>query len=367
MPTGVRTALPEDLPGIISLYSRVYPKISQEVLKERAQYLQLLLFENPWRSLDFSSIVYEDKSGHIIGFLGVIPRPMIFHDQPVTMTVSNNYMVDPMSRNSMAGIGLAKAFFSTGQNFTICQPRKGPSQQVWKAFGARAPLAYGLSWVWPLRPLSYFVSRLNERQFSPTVTALMRPASTMIDGVAKKYFAPQVEIDSPTTRREHLTIEELLVSIEECSRQYSLRPVYDLNTLKWLQDLLLLKRQHGELRVQGVCTTQGSRIGYYVYYAQPDGASFVVQIGARPGSFAAVLNELGSDALERGASALSGWVDSRNVEAISARAYYLKHREDPLFVYSRDSNILLNFEKGDAFCTALESEWWTWFPSAPLR
>lgn len=364
MSAGVRTASPEDLPGIVSLYSRVYPKIGQVLLEERARYLQLLLFEHPWRSFDFSSLVYEDNAGHIIGFLGVIPRPMLFHDQLVCMTISNNYMVDPMNRGSMAGISLAKTFFNTEQTLTVCQPGKGASQKIWKAFGAIVPLAHGLSWVWPLRPASYVLSRLGEREISPFITALMRPVSALLDQTVRKLSTPIPEKEYPKTIRYNLTLEELLEAIEESSRHYSLRPLYDLNTLKWSWDILLQKKQYGELRRYGVRTSNGEQIGYYVYYVQPNGIGLVIQIGARAGSFAAVLNDLGSDAMESGVLALSGWVDGRYVEEISMRAYYLKHRGDPVFIHTRDRNVQLSVVNGDTFFTPLESEWWTWFPSS---
>lgn len=366
MSEGVRVASTADLSHIVALYSRVYPKVKQISLERRARYLQQLVFEHPWRSSELPSLVYEDKAGHIVGFLGVIPRPLLFHDQPMTMAISHNFMVDPTSRSTLAGVALAKAFFGGPQVLSVTQPQGEPARKVWKAFGAAFFALQGMSWVWPLRPISYFADRLRERKAPTVVVAALKPACRILDAVITRMVRQRSQSEQSYVR-EDLTPEDVLACIDESSRQYALRPVYDLTTLQWLWSLILQKASHGELRAQGVRSTNGQRLGYYVYYAKPSDFSFVVHIGARPGAFAAVLDELGRDAQERGVLALSGWLDARYIQEVSARAFYLKHRhDDALLTQTRHVGVRTSIETGDAFLTPLESEWWTWFPDVVL-
>ena len=368
MPAGVHIASPTDLSQIVTLYSRVYPKVNPASLESRASYLRQLLFEHPWRSSGLSSLVYEDKAGHIIGFLGVIPRPMMFHDKPITMAISHNFMVDPTNRNTLAGVALAKAFFSGKQMLSITQPQNGPSRKVWKAFGAASVALQGLSWVWPLRPASYLVDRLRERKLSAVCSTILKPVCWLLDAAGTRVVTQQSQGERTSCIRENLSLEDLLACIDESSQPYALRPVYDLATLKWLLTLLLQKKKYGELRKQCVRLANGQRIGYYVYYAKPKGISYVLHIGARAGMFGTVLDDLGRDAAERSAVALSGWVDARYIEEVSARAFYLKHRcDDPLLTQTLDPEVQTCLESGNTFLTPTESEWWTWFPDVVVN
>src|SRR5581483_8144434 len=242
MSAGVHIASPTDLPQIVTLYFRVYPKVNQASLKSRADYLRQLLFEHPWRSHGLSSLVYEDKAGRIVGFLGVIPRPMMFRDKPITMAITHNFMVDPTSRNTLAGVALAKAFFNGTQMLSVTQPQDGPSRKVWKAFGATSVALQGLSWVWPLRPASYLLDRLRERKLPTVCTTILKPVCWLLDIAAAKIVTRQSQGERPFCIREDLSLEDLLTCIDELSQSYALRPVYDLTTLKWLWTLLLQKK-----------------------------------------------------------------------------------------------------------------------------
>jgi hypothetical protein len=61
---------------------------------------QKLYFTNPW----VNSLVYEGKSGRIVGFLGVIVRKMSVFGQPIRVAFGGSCVVDPEARSNLAGM-----------------------------------------------------------------------------------------------------------------------------------------------------------------------------------------------------------------------------------------------------------------------
>src|SRR5438046_196924 len=41
-------------------------------------YFERIFFQNPWVDADLPSLVYEDETGRVGGFVGVVPRRMLF-------------------------------------------------------------------------------------------------------------------------------------------------------------------------------------------------------------------------------------------------------------------------------------------------
>ena len=48
-----------------------------------------------------TTVVFRDEEGEIIGFLGVLPRPMTLEGRPIWVAIGNNFMVVPTSRMRM--------------------------------------------------------------------------------------------------------------------------------------------------------------------------------------------------------------------------------------------------------------------------
>jgi hypothetical protein len=359
----IRALTERDFPNVISLYSRIYPAITSLALTKRAEYLRTLLFEHPWSASGIPSLVYEDRTGQILGLLGVTPRPMLFNGERVYAAISHNYMVDPAGRNSLAAVSLMKSFFGGKQKLSLCQTQSDITRKIMKALGASAVVLQGLNWVWPLRPIAYLLDRLRQRRMTAIPASVSQSLSWLIDRSLRRLISEEQRSTAGQFKGEDVSLEQLLECISEYSQCYSLRPEYDLHTLTWLWNIVAQKKQCGQLRKRGVWTHTGKRVGYYVYCAKPYGVSQVLQIGARAGAFAGVLDVLAKEAMCSQSLALCGWLDARYIEEISAKALYLKHRrDDPLWTQTRDASVQATLEKGEAFLTPMEGEWWTWFP-----
>jgi hypothetical protein len=363
MSGGIRAVVERDFPNVVALYSRIYPNVTAKALAKRAEYLHLLLFEHPWRASGIPSLVYEDNAGQILGLLGVTPRPMLFKGERIYTAISHNYMVDPAARCSLVAVSLMKSFLCGKQKLSVCQSESQVTRKIMKTFGASAVVLQGLNWVWPLRPVAYLLDRLRERGAAAIPASVSQSVSWLVDRLLRRLITEEQRPTAGQHRGDELSLEQLLECINEYSQSYTLRPEYDLHTLTWLWNVISQKTQYGSLRKRGVWTSDGARVGYYVYCAKPYGVSQVLQIGARAGAFPAVLDVLAKDAMCSRSLALYGWLDARYIEEISAKTLYLKHRrDDHLWTQTRDMCVQATLEKGEAFLTPMESEWWTWYP-----
>jgi len=91
--------------------------------EELSSFFQNVFFHNPWHNEDLPSLIYEGEAGKIIGFLGVMPRLMSMNGRLIRVAVSNNFMVEPSSRNTLAGLQLLQKFFQ-GQHPASMHDRK---------------------------------------------------------------------------------------------------------------------------------------------------------------------------------------------------------------------------------------------------
>ena len=70
----VRPAVRADIPAVVRLRSRAFRHSSQPTPAAAEAYFARVLFDHPWRDAALPSLVCEDDSGGIQGFLGLITR-----------------------------------------------------------------------------------------------------------------------------------------------------------------------------------------------------------------------------------------------------------------------------------------------------
>jgi hypothetical protein len=354
-PGGVRPASEQDLPAIVALYARVYPDRVGPSLEKRTAYMRCILNQHPWQSPSLPSLAYEDRAGRLVGFLGVLPRPMLANGRPIVMAVSHHFMVDPEYRATLAGVSLTKAFLMGSQDLSMCESDE-PVRKIWHALGGTTALLQSPHWTRPLRPVRHMASLLRKRGVPAWVTTGLSPGIWALDKMAETIRQSPFRLPAGDCIVEAMDPHALLDHIETFSRGCFLRPVYDAPSLTWLLDILAAKREWGDLRAQ-VVRRAGDALGYYLYFAKSGGVSDVVQVGARRGAMADVLNALALDAREHGAVALTGRLDPRYVNEISGGSSF-GYGSNWLLIHTRDANLERAIYKGDAFLTRLEGEWW---------
>lgn len=317
-----------------------------------------ILLETPWRDESLPSLVCEDDHGAVVGFLGVVPRPMVMDGQRVRVAVSSRFMVHP-ERRGRAGLQLLKRFFAGAQDLSITEGNN-LTRLIWEGRGGITAQLYSLRWTRPLRPSRYVLSFLERHGMRSRLAPALTPLARALDGLGGWLRQWPCRPSPSALTGEELTADALLAGLADVTRGRALRPEYDNRSLPWLLQMLAEKQGRGRLRKMLVRRAGHDAVGWYLYYANPAGIGEVVQVAAKDGAMGDVLRHLFHDAWEHGALAVSGQLDPAFIQAF-ADEHCLLHGGGGSWIlaHSRRAELLDPLYRGDAFLTRLEGEWWT--------
>jgi hypothetical protein len=357
----VRAFVPDDIPRVAGLYRAIFPG-NEEVPPQRLEaYLAEVFFHNPWQDPALPSLVYEPMRGGIVGFLGVIPRPMVWNGRPLRAAVSSSFMVDPRARWTMAGVELLKAFLAGPQDLSLTDAANDASRGVWERLGGTTALLYSLRWTRILRPYRYTMHLVRgKRPILRRLAVPLDPLGCAVDAVGAWVRPNRFPQLARQLLAEELEGATLIEGLAKLSGGEPVQPIYTLQSLAWLLRMAAKKRQYGPLRKRVVRRADGAILGWWLYYLQRGGISRVLQLGAAEQSIHDVLNHLFYDAWRHGSTAISGRFQPRFLQAFSAEHCTFKSGTWML-VHAHDSRLLQAIYRGEAMLTPLEGEWWTCF------
>ena len=356
----LRTFAEDDIPAAAALFGRVYPKHRWTSQTACEAYFREMLFNNPWRDLDLPSWVAEED-GHMSGFAGIMPRRMLFRGRPIRVAVGCQFMVDPNRRNGLTALQLARAALSGTQDLFIADGANDLSRQMWTGLGGTAPLLYNLHWTFPLRPVRFALSLLEEHRALRALTLAARPLGALADAMTARLHPNRLDREDAELVEDVLDVAAMLDHLHDVANGSALQPEYDARSLTWLLEQTALKVRHGKLRARAVLESGRRLVGWYLYYLRAGGVSEVVQIAACNGSFGRVLQRLLADAWRQGAAALRGRLDPRHVEEFSDRYCWFRREDTWTLVHSRHADLAAAIHQGDAYLSRLEGEWWLRF------
>jgi hypothetical protein len=335
----------------------VWGEPEAEPSAELVGYLRSLLFGNPWRDEELPSVAYEED-GRVKGLIGVLPRRMLLTGRPLRVAVAHSFMVDPRSRDRLAGIRLLRRFLDGEQDLSLTDAANDVSRRLWTGLGgAEVPLA-SMGWVLPLRPFGHLAREAvrRRRRLRPLAIALS-PLTWALDAVAARAPPARILRGASGLVGEIPSVEALAESVRDRSAGFALRPDYDAASLRWLLDMAARKRLHGPLRVRLVKDAAGGLLGHHLYCARRGAVAQVLQIAASVETFHRVLAHLSRDAWQSGALALAGRIDAAFAAKLG-EARCLLTGATGVLVHSRDPAPAAAILRGDAFLTRLEGEWW---------
>lgn len=314
---GIRPYAPADAAQVLALHERTLPAQAAYSLDFLKALYDEVLFDHPWSDDELPSLVYERDDGSLLGFLGVVPRPMVFGGRRIRAAVSVRFMVDPSSRRGgLAATALHRRFLRGPQELSLIENANLAARRVWA--GTPGVVAVPLSCI------------------SWTTTRTPEPAW---DGVDRA-----------------LDASELLDLIRTGAAPYALQPAYDERSLGWLLDYLEGARYRGDLRCRAVLDGRGGVRGWYAYYANPDGYNGVLAVRAAPGEADRTLRGLLGNAAFGGASTRTvGRLQADLLGPIADQGAELT--AGPwVFAYSTDPRIAQALATGDAYFTRLDGE-----------
>lgn len=359
LPGTVRPLEPRDIPQVAELHEKVLGKaVNGAAAPPLPARLSRIFLEHPWQSEALPSWVYEDASGRVAGCIGVVPRPMTFNGRRILAATSHSFIVDPGSRSTLAALALAQKFLSGRQELSLAEGNS-TSRAILEGAGGFTSLLYSLCWTRPLQPGRYVLSFLNKRGMPRAAHWTLLPFCQLADALTPLIARRPFRLVEPDVTGAALDSETLRRSLGEFTLDRSLRPHYDERTLAWLVDTLEQKQERGTLHKVVVRSAQKGQVGWYLYYGKPGGVGTVVQVGAREGCAEDVLDHLFLHAKRRGMVAVSGQVDPAFFHLYSRRDCVFHHDGGSwILVHSRLPELRHAIDRGDAFLTRLEGEWW---------
>jgi hypothetical protein len=364
----IRAFRREDIAQVASLWLRVFRQCAHGASTPLQQYFREIFFDSPWSDPGLPSLVYEEGSRGIVGFLGVVPRRMTFRGRPVRVAVATQLMVDERARTYPAS-KLMRRFLEGEQDLSFSDGANDQSEKLWCACGGSIALLHGLKWTRILRPAQYMRVQFKERAGSrgdAWLSELLRPACHALDTLAA-WTGPGSRWLPGASR---LLIEDepddqtLLWCVEHLAGERALQPDYSLDAFRWLLARAAEKKMYGALRRAVVREPNGDIAGWYLYYFRRGAVSEVLQFGARRKRGAEVLNCLFYEARARGAVAISGGFEPRFAKELTAGRCQFSWPGCAVVVQSRNREIMDAVHQGDAHLSRLEGEWWARFSDA---
>jgi hypothetical protein len=354
---GVRALTERDLPEVVQLNQTLFPRNPYPPEAQAAVFREVCL-RNPWDEEALRSLVYEDASGRVVGFLGVVPRALSFNGQIVKVAVSQHLMVAPASRSTLAAVNLLRAFLAGPQDLSMADWANEVSRRMWERLGGATSLPYSLHWRRPLRPASFALSVLRGRGLGSVCGNILDPACRLADSLLTRL--PALPLRRPTSDAivEPLDPETLLRCVERFTEKRALRPVYDRASLGWIVERLRNHPGLGRLLTGVVKDPKGEIAGWFLYYLDQAGKGQVFQIGATDDTIALVLSSLCHDAWCRGALEIGGRIEPRWMRAFSEQGCLFTPGLSWMLVHSRNAALLAAIDRGDAFLSRLEGDLW---------
>jgi len=360
----LRILAESDIPAVVALFARVYPRHCWNSATEWEAYFRATLFDNPWRDPEVPSWVAED-GGHITGFYAVQPRRMLWKGRPIRVAVGCQFMVDPDHRHSLTALQMVQACIAGPQDLTLADAANDQARRMWTGVGGATALLYSLQWTRPLRPAAYALSLARERTALPRhVAQAVRPMAAVVDALAARLRPNRFHQDTDDVADEALDAATMLADLPLMLDGSALRPLYDAGSLAWLLDQVSRKSFYGRLCARVVRDDTSQIIGWYLCYLRAGAVSEVIQIAARRDAYDRVLRRLLVDAWRLGATAVRGRVDPRFVKELSDRHCWCRWDGAWTLAHSRDPALVAAIQQGDAFLSRLEGEWWLRFMGA---
>jgi len=354
----------EHIPDVVELLSGGGQRRGSGGQAALCRYLEEVYFDNPWYDPELTSLVCEDGSGRLDGFLGVMARPMVLHDgQPVRAAASSNFRVrgaagEAAPRHPFAAIALLKRFFEGPQDLAVANGANRLSKKIWETCGGVSLPLYSLDWLRAIRP-ARAVLELAAGQRSRPLPRGLRLLADALDLAAGNWLTRRLLPDLGGAGYElHELDAPSVIDALAHARGFDLKPRYDADSLAWLLEMGRRKAVGGRSRAMAVREQVQQRpVGWFVYYQKRERVGEVLQLVAADGHLETVLRAAIRDAAAQGLALLRGDVDARDLQLYRDTSCLLNTGRWML-VHPRRPGLVETFLCGRALFTGLDGERW---------
>lgn len=353
----IRELTRDDLAKLNELHSRGMSVTREEDIRGRRVYEELypqIFLDHPWSDGRSHCLVADDSEGRLIGALGVMNRPFVIHERPVTAAISAELFVDPSSRAGLCGIQLLKSFLNGPQDFSVADVANEKTRQIWTRLGGRVLPLYGLTWMAVLSPCRFGVSLALK---GSTAGRLVSPLAGFADHAARRLIQAESTVDVSSLESEPLTPELMAEHAADLMQHHDLRPEYDNVGTKWLWNRLnFVAPGAGPSRQTLVRDAKGTPLGWYIYQWKPGRIARVSQLVARRSAEPRVLGHLLRTLKLANISGAVGRMQPEFLESMSDSGCLFRRRSRHVLVHSKNRDLNSAFESRRAFLSMIDGE-----------
>jgi hypothetical protein len=356
---GIRPLVGADISRVSDLVWKVLHEQQGPAPSGLRDYINDLFLRNPWVDENISSLVFEDSDGKIVGFFGVVPRPMLIHGKTVRLAFGSNFVVEAGSRASFAAMQLVNAFMKGPQDISITDSATEGARQLLKGLGFTVVPIYSLLWARPLRPSLYALHGVARLKKNNTITALgtlASPVCHVADYLAATMKVSPFHQTAPTIKAEALDIETLTQCLARIPSKHWLVPQYNRESLEWVLNFVQKRNAYGDLRKVVLRDDKGKINGWYVYGLKPGGIGEVLQVGVEGTAVGKVLDHLFHDAWQNNLIGLHGRLEPQFMEELTQRSSFFLRNGSWTLAHSRTPELLGPIFSGNAFFSRLDGE-----------
>lgn len=355
---GVRPLVRDDVSRLSEMHLKGFPgDRSKEAV---ASFLTSIMFDHPWVDDRMPSLGYEDAGGKLIGCLGVMPRPMMMNERPVTAAISNNFLVDPDGQPGIAAFALMRSLKSAGADLILGEAN-ATARNICERLGWITVTERSQRWLRVLRPAALGVGLLEKWNLPATAARVLQGACRVPDTVLANVPGSPFRTQAPADEDAALDGHRLLDLHARMGPHFTLRPRYDEASLTWLLGTLQGTSREQILRGGIVPDEDGESAGWYLYYSRPGGIGRVLQLGSAEGHRVRVLRHLFHDASRHDNHAVTGQSDPAWADALEAAYCFFREGSSWLIAHAPDDAIRQALSSRDSFVTRLETESWITF------
>lgn len=355
----IRPLRREEIPQIAALYRFVDRSDWRIPPEEVPCWFERTLFEHPWVDPEIPTLVYEDDSGEILGFIASHVRRMCLDGRMIRMGAAGPLIAHPKVRNRGVGAQLWRHYLAGPQELTVTDGASDEMRQIFELIGGHMLHPSCMAWARVYRPFGFAGDRALHARVWPRehIKVPARRVWSSLDSVATRsvrYFrAPS----SPKTVSEPLTPALLVEHLPAVTRSLRLFPDYDEPFVEWLFAEQYHNRTWGMPVRRLVRGHDGRVLGWYIYFLLPAGGCHVLQVAAPRRHVGAVLDDLFADAIAGGGTAIQGRVEPLLLAPLAHRGAVFRYSPRSL-VHTRHDHVLGVLMSGRALLTRLEGEWW---------
>ncbi len=345
-----------DIRTVARLHQRTWPHEIPRRQEAYDAYFSQVFLNHPDPDSRLSSLVYEDESGRVVGFLGVVPRRLSLRGQTFHAAHCSQFVVDPDGPVGLVAVAIARAFFDGPQDLSIADEAGESARKMWAGFGGTTALLMSLQWMRPLRPAGLALSFLRARPRLAPLATLARPLASATDALVTRVPWRTVQRRVSIAGHTDLSAADVVERMSEFVDDKTLRVEHDERTFQWLLDRAV--QQSGGHRLLTAMVWDGAVLaGWYIASVTPDRVADVVQLVASPSAIDRVLDHLFARAWQEGAVAVSGRVEPRFMQTLSDQHCVFHQRGPSIVIHSRRPELVWALESGRACFSRLDGEW----------